>query len=83
MAEDPELEAVRRAITPGTTRLIKRTLCAYLLIRAVLRRAGAATDRGSSPGRWRTTIALAATPVALAITHWWHVIVPILDHISR
>jgi hypothetical protein len=83
MADDPELEAVRRAITPGTTQSIKRTLCAYLLIRAVRHREGTATDSGSSLGRWRTKIALAATPVALAITHWWHVIAPMLDHIGR
>jgi hypothetical protein len=80
MAEDPELEAVRRAITPGTTRSIKRTLCACLLMRAARRRAGTATDSGSSSGRWRTKIALAAIPVALAdYTVTWSDIAPTND----
>ena len=48
MAEDPELEAERRAITPGTTRSIKRTLCAYLLIRAAQRSTGPPADGGAN-----------------------------------
>jgi hypothetical protein len=80
MAEDPELEVVRRAIPPGTTRSIKQTFCAWVLIRAVRRKAGAPGSGPSPPGR-RRGIVLASTGAVIAIIHWWHEIAILLGHI--
>jgi hypothetical protein len=82
MAEDPELEAIRRAITPGTTRSFKRTLCAYLLIRAARRSTGRQADGGPTSIRRWSRIAISAGAV-LAATHWSHVITLTLGHIWR
>lgn len=82
MAEDPELEAVRRAITPGTTRLIKRTLCACLLIRAARHSAGPPAQVMRSCAWRRAGITLPVTAAVLVVTHWWHVLVLIIGHIG-
>jgi hypothetical protein len=74
MAEDPELEAVRRAITPGTTRSIKRTLCACLLIRAARRNARAPANSPPAIGQWKR-MALAVSLTAITVSPWWHGIV--------
>lgn len=82
MAEDPEFEAVRRAIAPGTTKSIKRTLCACMLIRAA-RRPSTSTGNERSLLQRRTKVALAtATPAAIAAVHWWPAISSMLHHIG-
>lgn len=61
-----ELEAVRRAIPPGTSRSVKQTLLAFLLIRA--------------PRRPKTTMATLIA-VALAVARYQHAITLLIRHI--
>jgi hypothetical protein len=82
MAIDPELETVRRTVTPDTTKSIKRTLLTCLLIRAT-RRPRDPVGGGPSPGRRRTVIALAVTTAGFGVIHWWPLIMTVLGHIGR
>jgi hypothetical protein len=61
-----ELEAVRRAIPPGTSRSVKQTLLAFLLIRAVRR-----------PKTTTATLIAAA----LAFARYQHAITLLIRHI--